>query len=394
MHIAILGRQPALGVAELERVYGTSAVSWFSDTSARVDSPSLDFHKLGGSLKAGRVVLELSGGNWRRVSTALLKHYVDAWQNTEHKVTLGISAYGWDVSARDVQGTGIILKKQLRSHDVSLRLVPNQDAVLSTATSHHNKLGANPHRIELLVVRGSSGRIIIAESIGSQNISAFAARDQARPKTDAFVGMLPPKLARMMINMTGLSPAQDTKQASKTLLDPFCGTGVVLQEAWIDGYNVYGTDISEKMVEYSKANMKWLAEQYTHHGTVAVALGDAMSYTWESPIDAVVCETYLGQPFSAPPSPAKLIEVRSNCDHIISTFLRNLAAQLSSGTPLCIAIPAWNDGNDHFTHLTLIGRLNDMGYRQLPLKHARPEQLLYYRDGQVVARELLLLEKT
>lgn len=429
MHIAILGRQPALGVAELERIYGSDAVSWFGEASARIEGDTFDFHQLGGSLKAGRVTIDIPGGNWRRISTAIIEHYVQAWQATEHKITLGISAYGWDVSSREVQGTGIVIKKKLRSHDVSVRLVPNQEEALSTATSHHNKLGANPHRIELLVVRASSGRVIVAESVGSQNISALAARDQARPRTDAFVGMLPPKLARMMVNLAigstparvargGAAPAStsgdegadrvtgpessDLRSAANdrsgdsiapTILDPFCGTGVVLQEAWIDGFNVYGTDLSEKMVEYSHVNLKWLKEQYERDGKVTIGLGDAMTFKWKPPIDAVVCETYLGQPFSAPPSPAKLTEVRGNCDHIVSDFLTNIASQIPSGTPLCIAIPAWNDGNDHFTHLPLTGRLDKLGYRRLELKHVRPEQLLYYREGQVVARELVLLEK-
>lgn len=430
MYISILGRQPTIGVAELERLYGSAAVSWFSENCARVDAELFDFDRLGGSLKAGRVAIELPGGNWRQVSTAIISHYLDQWQKTEHKITLGISAYGWDVSTRDVQGTGIILKKRLRSHGVSLRLIPNQDIALSTATSHHNKLGANPHRIELLVIRGTSGRVIVAESVGTQNISAFAARDQARPKTDAFVGMLPPKLARIMVNLavtqggkattlssfakgsafstegetrkavTSGSPVPEAKDAPSsrdakqyTILDPFCGTGVVLQEAWLDGHNVYGTDLSEKMVEYSHANLKWLQTRYTRPGKISIRLGDAMTYNWAQPIDAVVCETYLGQPFSAPPSPSKLAEVRGNCDHIISSFLANISSQLPSGTPLCVAVPAWNDGHDHFTHLPLVDRLDTLGYRHVSLRHVRHEQLLYYREGQVVARELLILEK-
>ncbi len=418
MHIAILGRQPALGVAELERLYGSPAVSWFGQTSARIDSPDFNFARLGGSLKAGRVVLELPGGNWRRISVAIVEHYLNAWQAAEHKLTLGISAYGLDVTTRDVQGTGIILKKKLRAHNVSVRLIPNQDIALSTATSHHNKLGLNPHRIELLVVRGASGRIIIAESVGAQNITALAARDQARPKTDAFVGMLPPKLARMMVNLSRIaSPRPKSYESSAralgggaevvnslhdeaeglappTILDPFCGTGVVLQEARLLGYNAYGTDLSDKMVDYSQRNLAWLSTKFPVEGTsFTIKQGDAMNYTWQPPIDAVVCETYLGQPFSAPPSPAKLTEVRGNCDHIISTFLANIGRQLAPGTPLVIAVPAWADGTGYFTHLPLIDRLDQLGYRRIDLQHVRPEQLLYYREGQVVARELLLLEK-
>lgn len=46
-----------------------------------------------------------------------------------------------------------------------------------------------------IIIIQHNSRTIIAESIGAQNITALAKRDQTRPKRDAFVGMLPPKLA-------------------------------------------------------------------------------------------------------------------------------------------------------------------------------------------------------
>lgn len=57
-----------------------------------------------------------------------------------------------------------------------------------------------------------------------QDIESYTARDQARPMRDARVGMLPPKLAQIIINLA-LSNNDITE-----VLDPFCGTGVVLQE--------------------------------------------------------------------------------------------------------------------------------------------------------------------
>lgn len=388
MYISILGRQPALGIAELERLYGSESVEWFSDTSALIDTKSFDFNRLGGSQKAGRVVADLRG-NWQQVSRKLVSEYVNAWANHEGKLTLGISAYGFDVSPRDIQKTGIILKKKLRDHGVSLRLIPNAESALNTAASHHNKLGLSDNKIELLVVRAKSGRVVIAESVGAQNITALAARDQARPKTDAFVGMLPPKLARMMVNMASTTALP----AGAAILDPFCGTGVVLQEALLSGYGAYGSDLSEKMVDYSLANLEWLSKKYSDLPPYTVEHGDATSHRWTREINAVAAETYLGQPFSAPPSPKKLTEVRGNCNHIISTFLKNLNAQLPSGTPLCLAVPAWRDNTDRFTHLPLVSHLEELGYRRISLKNVAPQDLLYYRENQVVARELLLIEK-
>jgi len=394
MHIAILGRQPALGMAELEHLYDTNVVRWASNQTALIDVDSFSIDHLGGTLKAGQIVVELPRGDWHQASMKLVQAYLHAWSSFEGKLTLGISAYGFDVSARDVQKTGIILKQKLKKSNVSLRLIPNAEAALNTATSHHNKLGLSNNKVELIVVKATNGHIFIAESIGVQNITAYTRRDQERPKRDAFVGMLPPKLAQIMINLATTQWNQkDNTHATQRLLDPFCGTGVVLQEAALMGFSVYGTDLSEKMITYSKENLSWL--ERTHHLSIDSHLheGDAMTTQWQPPIHAVVGESYLGQPFSAPPSPAKLDQVRGNCDHIITTFLKNIASQIAPGTPLCIAVPAWRSTSGYFTHLPLISKLEVLGFIRYSFKNVTDDELLYFREDQVVARELLVLVK-
>jgi tRNA G10 N-methylase Trm11 len=221
------------------------------------------------------------------------------------------------------------------------------------------------------------------------------------PKRDAFVGMLPPKLAQIMINLA--EPQQTARETeemvkkrgeNKTLLDPFCGTGVILQEAALMGYRVYGTDLADKMIDFSEVNLAWLAD--SHHLQVNSHLhpGDAMDTTWQQPIDAVACESYLGQPFSAPPSPSKLEQVRGNCNNIITSFLKNIGEQIEPGTPLCVGVPAWRSANGDFTHLPLIGQLDRLGYQRREFNNIKPDELLYYREDQVVARELLVLVKS
>ena len=231
--------------------------------------------------------------------------------------------------------------------------------------------------------------------------------------------MLPPKLAQIMLNLAvgAINPPAALPTVSSesnvtdyvgnrvidsserlasgspvVILDPFCGTGTVLQEALLRGFSVVGSDLSEKMVAYTRENLGWLQEAFHTTGTILnINPADATSYTWNiaHAIDAVVCETYLGQPFSAPPSPTKLQEVVRNCNHIISTFLRNIHPQLQPGTPLCIAVPAWQSTDGRFTHLPLIKQLRDLGFER-----TITAPLLYHRPGQVVARELLVLKTT
>ena len=391
MHISILGRQPAISIAELEQVYGD--VSWFSDISALVQTDTIDIQRLGGSQKTGKVVLQVPGRDWRAASLKIIQHYSTAWAKSDGKITLGISAYGFKEGPRDIQKTGLVLKAKLKQTGTSLRLIPNQESILSTATSHHNKLGLSDNKIELIVVLGQSG-IVIAESSGAQNITALAARDQGRPKRDAFVGMLPPKLAQIMINLAGpLTAGADSTLTQPRILDPFCGTGVILQEAGLMRYAVYGTDLAEKMVRFSRDNLNWLQDKERLTINWFLHEGDAMTTTWEQPIDAVVAEGYLGQPFSAPPSNSKLTEVRGNTNHILSEFLRNLAGQIKPGTPVVLAVPAWKDTEGHFTHLPLLTKVEALGFSYVQLRTVRPDQMLYFRPDQIVAREILVLVK-
>lgn len=415
-YITILGRLPQLSLAELERTHGAEALQPFSPTSAILREVEPDVEKLGGITKAGRVVLRLPVRAWPETSNKIIQHYVKRWQSSEGKQTLGISVYDWRVAGRDVQKTGLLIKSSLKRHGVSVRLIPNTDTALNTATSHHNKLGLSANKTELLIVRGAK-EIIVAESTGAQNITALAKRDQGRPKRDAFVGMLPPKLALTMINLSGIANSGDTRRGNaqndlppdenilgvdrvagpeypaKRILDPFCGTGVVLQEAALLGFDVYGTDLADKMVDYSTENLAWLIQTHRLSAEVTIQQGDAMTTTWQPPIDAVVAEAYLGQPFSAPPSPSKLTEVRGNCNHIISTFLKNLASQIPSGTPVCLAVPAWRDQHGQLSHLPLVRNVAPLGYRPVALSHVMSNDLVYFREDQVVARELLILER-
>ena len=392
MYIALLGRQPELSIAELERVF--TQVDWFSSQTALINTDeSIDIQRLGGSQKIGRVILELKTSDWRRVSDEIIRHYGKVWSTQTGKVTLGLSAYEFNITAREVQKVGLVLKSKLKNSGVSLRLIPNQDSALSTATSHHNKLGLSDNKVELLIIQGESGTIV-AESIGAQNITALAARDQGRPRRDAFVGMLPPKLAQIMINLAGpLSIDPDQDLAQPRILDPFCGTGVLLQEAMLMGYGVYGTDLAEKMIRYSRDNLNWLQDKYNLTGHWYLHEGDATDTSWQKPIAAVVAETYLGQPFSAPPSSGKLTEVRGNCNHIIGTFLKNISRQLKPGTPVILAVPAWKDKADNFTRLPLSSKVEEYGFERIELTTVQSDRLMYFRPDQVVARELLLLIK-
>jgi tRNA (guanine10-N2)-dimethyltransferase len=198
--------------------------------------------------------------------------------------------------------------------------------------------------------------------------------------------MLPPKLAQTMINL-----ASGGKTDARKLLDPFCGTGVVLQEAALMKMNAYGTDLEPRMIQYSRENLDWLRRTHHAHFDEELEIGDATSFQWSQPIDLVATETYLGKPYSAEPRDDNLRENIANCNVILTKFLKNLATQITPDTGVCVAVPCWFTSRQAI-HLPLIAKLTDLGFEQI-FYSDNHENLIYHRENQIVGRELLVLRK-
>ncbi len=414
----ILGRQPAIGLAELESLYGAAAVRPAGSQAAVLDvDPCLvAFDRLGGTMKFAKLLTTLDTTNWDKIEDFLISTAPGHSQNMpDGKMTLGLSVYELKVSPKRLLATGLSLKKVIRATGRPVRLVPNNEVELNTAQVLHNNLtGANGW--ELVFIRDGD-QTVVAQTVRVQDIESYTVRDRDRPKRDARVGMLPPKLAQTLVNIatgplseTALTnicdiPAGATRpspQLPQTILDPFCGTGVVLLEAALMGYKVYGSDIEPRMVEYSAANYAWLRQHFDiRSDEPRIEVGDATAHSWRPPVDIVAGETYLGRPFTSLPDPQTLADTISGCNVIIKKFLRNITAQVPAGTRFCLAVPAWQVKPGRFKHLPLldppqdssIDQISDMGYNRISFEHARTEDLLYYRSDQVVARELLVLVK-
>lgn len=424
-YLAVLGRQPLISAAELE--------SLFQDV--RLVAPEL------AEFSADREPEIRRLGGTQKIAQKIDGSVMDFLRGLPEsgKITLGVSDFSRGATAFKAQGEALKLKRMLAKMGRSARVVPNKEAALSSATSFHNKL-FDKTKIELIKHGKDFYRVI-----GVQDIDAYVKRDQARPARDAKVGMLPPKLAQILINLCGDLPK------GSVLLDPFCGTGVVLQEAALMGYTPYGTDVNERMVEYTKRNLEWLLSaegpdalfvsrgcasahlknrtrrspssqatalnKNTSGPSVAitsaqgdagdsqkeqsaslpisflVTQGDAMSFQWERPVNAVACEVYLGRPMSLPPAEIKLKQEKQECGGIILKFLKNLAGQIEADTPVAIAVPAWLRPDGSYERLNLLDEIENLSYNVKSFRNLGQRDLLYHRDKQVVAREIIVLRK-
>jgi tRNA G10 N-methylase Trm11 len=387
----ILGRQPAIGRAELESLLGAEHVQPLNDAIVLSDSEAdaVDFKRLGSSVKLARQIGVISKATMPSLHQPLERFVLErAAAIGEGKVQIGISAYGVKTSPKQLIAIGLNLKKALRKAGYSVRLTPNQENELSSAQVLHNHL-TGERGMEIILVRHGSD-IIVGQTVAIQDITAYAKRDQGRPKRDAFVGMLPPKLAQTIINLA-VGTAEPTEQT--VVLDPFCGTGVLLQEALLMGYGVYGSDLQTRMVDYTDKNLQWLHEKYDTPAARALEVGDATAYHWKPVPTFVACEAYLGHPLTNWPRPEKLQQIIATCNTIIEKFMRNIGDQVPAGTRMCLAVPAWKSPEGKLYHLPLLDHLEKIGYNRMSFKHSSEQELVYFRPDQLVARELLVITR-
>lgn len=384
--LSILGRQPALGLAELESLYGAGNIQKVGEIAATLstDVDDMDFARLGGTIKLAKVLARLPH-DWPKIEKYLVEQVPRHLQHMpEGKFTLGLSVYGMDIDVKTMERSLLKVKKAVRASGRPVRIVPNKTAELNSAQVLHNKLTSRGSW-ELLLVRDGQ-ETILAQTYFVQDIDAYTQRDRQRPKRDMAVGMLPPKLAQIIINLAN-------PLAGSTVLDPFCGTGVMLQEALLMGYNVIGTDRDERMVSYSQENIDWLrALKPQVVGSSMVAQGDATNFTWPDIVSTVASEVYLGRPLSHLPSSADLKEIVQDVNQITKKFLQNLHGQLKAGQKASLALPAWRS-SDKFVELPLIDHLSDLGYNRVEFQHASTTDLIYWRQNQIVGRRLLVLTK-
>ncbi|PSO42933.1 hypothetical protein BRC19_02670 [Candidatus Saccharibacteria bacterium QS_5_54_17] len=382
MHLAVLGGLPRLSRAELERMH--SGVSAHSDVTAVFEEASSTGP--GGSSKIARVIDQLPTTDPKAIESQILDHIPAYMGEAAGKLSFGISLYGarWG----GYKSFCLNAKKRLKSAGFRPRVVLGREQALSSAQVLHN--GLDQSRSELIISIGSQ-ETYIAQTYWVQDVDALSKRDIQRPCRDMETGMLPPKLARMMINLAGGSH----------LFDPFCGSGVVLGEAVLMGKEAVGSDINPEAVECARANLEWLEQVFATGSAPSLQVADARGVAIPSGVDAVVGEMDLGPIMTRQAPRSRLNQLADEANSLLADTLGGLQPQLSHGTPLCLAAPVWPSGEGFIRPaLAAVGdndgaidEVGALGYNQIDIPGVRYRDLHYRRRGQYVGRQLMLLER-
>jgi tRNA G10 N-methylase Trm11 len=400
----ILGRSPKLARAEIEAILPTLPGE-YKIAESKDDVLFLDFKifgengfhikdlmkKLGGTIKVGKIIDEVANGSqvFNTLSTErLLNKY---FPQKEEKITFGFSLYKAGDSfsrsfQKDLVKKGIQIKIGLKKEGLKARFVTSKDKNLSSVIVRENKLIERGADISLFFTRD---KILIGKTIAVQDYKSFSKFDYGRPRADAKSGMLPPKVARTMINLAQTKP-------DEILLDPFCGSGTILQEALLLGINkVIGSDISHKAIEDTKQNLEWLKTEADIEGSNYELLHydiRKLSKNLKTKVDVIVTEPFLGPPLRGNES---IQQLQQNVRELSKLYLESFQTFkniLGDDGRIVIVIPVFKKDDNEFP-IPIIDDIKKIGFK---LKTG-PESTdrggyIYSRPDQKVLREIFVFK--
>jgi tRNA G10 N-methylase Trm11 len=345
------------------------------------------FNRLGGFVRYGEIIDD---------TETFLKEF----EKSKERVVFGISLLGQLERSDAGKDNAFIkrlanqIKKGLRDSGLSARfLIPRGSSLeLNAAQVLNNDILEKGFELSIIRNRQRSEEIY-GNTIALQDLEGYVQRDMNRPHSDIKTGVLPPKLARMMVNFTGLKEG--------TIWDPFCGSGTILMEAAVLGYNFLGSDADENALYYTQENIKWLNKQ----GYLGNIVYELFKFNVTSPdkeiikelkntkIDAIVCEPFMGPPQKNVVSREKAEQLLTSVKELYLSLFKVLDEEVGvRGGKMVLIIPSYktSDGWKTFSIYDVITNR----WKLLNTQLSPNKDLKWGRKNSIITRNIYILQRT
>jgi tRNA G10 N-methylase Trm11 len=388
----ILGSNPTLSLAELSAVFSRAGKLSLAQTNIAILDTNQEISaniikKIGGIVKFGLVRDELDSYNTEKILSAVANFAKPAISGT--KFMFGISIYG--KSRINIKVLAMEFKKSLKQSGINSRWVISREPTLSSVVVEQNKLTTD-RGVEIVIIQFNKN-LLLGKTLAVQPFKELSFRDYGRPARDDRSGMLPPKLAQMMINLSGANP-------KNTILDPFCGSGTIITEAMLMGYkNIIGADISEKAISDTKENVEWTKKNFQFSifnfqllNTNATQLSKHLA---PNSVNAIITEPYLGPQRGF----FDINKTVKELEQLYSRSLSEFKKILKPGGKIVMVWPSFYNKrrniflNPDLTGYKIINPIPENLQTNIFVKLTNRNTIIYGRELQKVWREIVVLEK-
>lgn len=372
MYLFRLGHQPLVSYAEIITVLKQRSV-FFDTVLVNTEyllistENSLDcspiMEQLGGTVWIAEKVVDIADGE---TPSEVLAAFLDTHIKT--------GKINYSFRGGDSKHIALEAKTILKEYKRSARYIESKN----TATIIHNGLLESGSDMTFYKNALFATRAV-------QPIDDFSERDYGKPGVDSRSGMLPPKLARTMVNLSGKNPVH------ATVLDPFCGSGVLLMEGISLGCkDVMGSDTSKQAIDDTKKNIEWLKTKIKNVKTKITifecdAKGIANKIEKET-IDVIATEPYMGKPLRGRESKADLERQARDLSLLYIEAFGQFKRILKPHGVIVFILPrfVYRDG---WIDVNCLEQIQKLGFKADPLTKEH-DSLLYWRKGQHVGREI------
>lgn len=388
----VLGTNTALSVAELTALLGLKNARLLAadfliwETGLEIN-PANVMRLLGGTIKIGVIKKELNTSDEKKLENTIYDLISEKRAFLkEGKFSFGFSDYGKYQFKKNP--LGLNLKKRLQSEKISARFVTSREKTLSSVVVEQNKLLRRG--VEFILVKDGN-QSLIGETLAVQPFKDLSRRDYGRPARDDASGMLPPKLAQIMINLA------QVENMEAPIVDPFCGSGTILSEAMLAGYkNLFGSDISPKAIDDTCKNISWIKELYKLEGAKTKILVKNVIHLSKF-IKASYAEAVITEPFLGPQrGQINFQAVIADLENLYSEAIRQFKIILKSGGRVVMVWPMFYGQKPitpSYEGFKMLNMIPDNLQESEFIKKNQRSTIIYGRPGQKVYREIVVLEK-
>jgi tRNA (guanine10-N2)-dimethyltransferase len=403
MYFFILGHNPTLSIAEIfslfkenlssENIVKLSEEVLILKTKEKIEPEKLQ-KKLGGTIKIGEIIF-----NGQEFKIDLFLKEILKKSKIGKKIPFGFSLYKLNRSANlkkfypEIKSLSLEIKKKLKENGISSRWVTSKEEKLSSATLFKNKL--INQGIEFCLFIESEKIIYVGKTLTYQEFKEYEFYDICRPIRTIEKGLIPPKLAKIMINLSQIP-------LNETILDPFCGVGTILQTALLMGYKkVIGTDISKEAVENTKRNIEWLKNNFRQIKNCDIEIFQAdvreiSKKILKNSIGAIITEPYLG--------PLKIKNFKLEIENLSKLYLKafeEFKKILKSDGKIVIIFPIFKINSSYY-FIQILNKLKKdwkiftpfpENFKNPVIRLTRRNSLIYSRKDQKVLREIFIFKK-
>ncbi len=384
-YLFVLGRKFKISTQEIKTVFQSNKIAEYSSSFLVLESEKeidtkLKINRLGGTIKIGKVIKKCG----EKEMIAIITNFLINKYPENKKIKFGINVLNFPL--RNLATYLLGVKKALRKEGKGGRFI-NKNLKNTSLPAVIGEGFLKGKGCEIILAK-TEDSYLVAETEAVQDIDKYSLRDYQKPFRDAHMGMLPPKLAQILINFSEVKKGE-------IIWDPFCGSGTVLMEGLLQGLSVIGSDIKKENVEGANQNLWWLSKQFELPQNYQTFVHDVMDKLKEKiEVNAVVCEGYLGKPKKSLPHQKILKKEIAFLEDLYEHLFVNLKSVLKEGSSVVICLPCFKDRGKYIFLENVLEKIKDLGYSAVALSEARRGSLIYDRKDQIVGREIFKFRKT